>query len=313
MPGYENAPATKLLATHCAVCARPLLDAKSVELGIGPDCRRKYGYDLAVSEEARKEANGLVYLIAAKQSGMETVQAIARLGELGFTKLADRILTRMDAIRIVRVGSKVRVFTPYRAAASAGWHRIPGCRGAKEGKTFFREMPDDKATVDAMNAHIRVHFAGLPAITAKGVFIIGNAKAGPVAPAPVSAPAVNPGTPSEHAKVSQDAKQADAARESLKALAAEVAAGRISNRAARKAYDVIIKHHPALPKAEAAQALSDLVETAMNRDVQEAEAAQARAAFESDPDLRQGPPAPAAPKTLDAARARFFRQSPASA
>ena len=40
---YLTAPATKMLATHCAVCARALVDAKSVELGIGPDCRKKYG------------------------------------------------------------------------------------------------------------------------------------------------------------------------------------------------------------------------------------------------------------------------------
>ena len=41
--GYETAPATLLVATHCACCARPLVDAVSVERGCGPDCSRRYG------------------------------------------------------------------------------------------------------------------------------------------------------------------------------------------------------------------------------------------------------------------------------
>jgi len=34
-----------MLATHCAVCSRPLVDAASVEAGMGPDCRDRHGYD----------------------------------------------------------------------------------------------------------------------------------------------------------------------------------------------------------------------------------------------------------------------------
>lgn len=43
-PGYENAPATQLLASYCACCSRPLVDSISVEAGIGPVCREKHGY-----------------------------------------------------------------------------------------------------------------------------------------------------------------------------------------------------------------------------------------------------------------------------
>lgn len=46
MSDYENAPAAAMLATHCC-CGRPLLDAVSVEAGIGPDCRKKHGFDEA--------------------------------------------------------------------------------------------------------------------------------------------------------------------------------------------------------------------------------------------------------------------------
>src|SRR5687767_11998091 len=44
---YENAPATRLLATRCACCHRALVDAESVERGVGPDCAKRYGYGLA--------------------------------------------------------------------------------------------------------------------------------------------------------------------------------------------------------------------------------------------------------------------------
>ena len=47
---YENAPATKMLATYCACCARPLLDAESVEVGMGPVCRKTHGFARAEHE-----------------------------------------------------------------------------------------------------------------------------------------------------------------------------------------------------------------------------------------------------------------------
>jgi hypothetical protein len=47
---YENAPATKMLAVYCACCSRPLVDAVSVETGIGPDCRKQHAYTEAQGE-----------------------------------------------------------------------------------------------------------------------------------------------------------------------------------------------------------------------------------------------------------------------
>lgn len=47
---YENAPATRMLATHCASCGRPLVDSVSVNTGMGPDCRKRHGYGQAEHE-----------------------------------------------------------------------------------------------------------------------------------------------------------------------------------------------------------------------------------------------------------------------
>lgn len=99
MSTYENAPATKLLATNCACCGRALVDAKSVECGIGPDCREKYGVDVDVTEAAREEANQIVFQLAKK--GMTRAEArplFDRLNALGFVVLAARVALRFKAV-----------------------------------------------------------------------------------------------------------------------------------------------------------------------------------------------------------------------
>lgn len=92
---YENAPATKLLATACACCGRALVDAVSVETGIGPDCREKYGVHFDTTNEAHVEANALVFQVARKGMTAKDAQPIFdRLAALGFNVLADRIAKR---------------------------------------------------------------------------------------------------------------------------------------------------------------------------------------------------------------------------
>lgn len=49
--GYEQAFSTKLLATHCAYCGRPLRDADSVENGMGPVCRARVGVNPDVAPD----------------------------------------------------------------------------------------------------------------------------------------------------------------------------------------------------------------------------------------------------------------------
>lgn len=152
--GYEDAPGTKLLAVSCAVCAHPLLDAVSVEAGIGPDCRAKYGYAeaqgdpdfeaLAVlcaqgelvefaeefRERARAErerptwqsrppvprrfANVLVHRIAAAQTGPNVGAYVTALAAFGFTKLARRIAERLGAVEVTREGEDLLVRTTRR-------------------------------------------------------------------------------------------------------------------------------------------------------------------------------------------------------
>lgn len=110
---YENAPATRLLATRCAVCARPLVDAVSVEIGMGPDCREKYGYNEGDST-GRPEANRLVHRVATGATMPETLAIVSRLVSIGFGTLASRLLERKATVEILDAGPDAfSIRTPY--------------------------------------------------------------------------------------------------------------------------------------------------------------------------------------------------------
>lgn len=141
---YENAPATRMLATHCAVCSRPLLDAQSVELGIGPDCRKKYGFNIEVDEAARKRANELVYAVALgpvegtpPAAIADALRAVcAELMMLGFVKLADTLLRRNAAVVVTRSDAGYAVNAAYNEVFNAELKAVPGRRWDREAKCW---------------------------------------------------------------------------------------------------------------------------------------------------------------------------------
>ncbi len=149
MPGYENAPATKMLATHCCACGRPLVDAPSVESGMGPDCRKKYGVGTGVTPEARERINSLVYQIALAQ-GCTLAQA-RELHGLGAERIVGKLADRFALATVREDGGALVVETPYRedivalmrgfawdAAAKA--RRVPVAR-ARELHERFKRFP----------------------------------------------------------------------------------------------------------------------------------------------------------------------------
>lgn len=167
VPGYENAPATKLVATDCACCGRPLVDAKSVEAGIGPDCRKRHGFDLDVSDEARVEANKLVHDIAVEQGGFEVMKKVARLRELGFNTLADRIVKRLDPIKIDQdPDGRLVVVTPYSETIVSLFRNIAGRRWDRDRKV--NTFP--QSSKSAIWAAIQAAFPGRIGIGPKGAF-----------------------------------------------------------------------------------------------------------------------------------------------
>ncbi len=174
MSNYENAPATKILATHCAACARPLLDAVSVEAGMGPDCRKKYMRADGATAEARTMANLIVNMIALKISGnpdfAETNVGIGidKLRELGFDKLADKLTKAHVSVRIEREAGARVVVSGYSESFVDAARRIPGRRWDKERKaTTFPES----AASDVFAA-LKASYPGATAHGPKGYFVL---------------------------------------------------------------------------------------------------------------------------------------------
>lgn len=177
MTTYENAPATLMLATHCLACARPLVDANSVEAGMGPDCREKYGYNVAASDEARTEANKLVHALAAADSEPSTADiatSCVRLMELGFLRLAAKIAERFAAVEIVECGSTVgapavlKVAFGYSPEAVAAIKTVPGRRFDAETRSWI--VP--AASRRALWGILRNLFPGQLGVGPKGPFLI---------------------------------------------------------------------------------------------------------------------------------------------
>lgn len=93
---YENAKATALFATKCLCCGRALVDAVSVETGVGPVCRQKHGYNAPVSSEGRTAVNALIH--EAALNATTDIRRIEIAGiiesEFGFDILANKIRER---------------------------------------------------------------------------------------------------------------------------------------------------------------------------------------------------------------------------
>ena len=160
MSDYTQAPATHLLATNCVCCGRPLVDACSVELGIGPECRNGI-FPEGIDDCDRKIANEHVHkaAIAAQKGNVETVLELSELiRELGFIDLANKVQRRFKNgaakaqrkadIVIIEDGDDLLVKTPFRRgdkdAFVEAWRKIPG-RRYDRAKRLNRVPKDAKA------------------------------------------------------------------------------------------------------------------------------------------------------------------------
>ena len=126
MSNYENAPATHMLASHCCICSRPLLDAASVEAGMGPHCRKKHGYYAEVSEESRAQANKIIHSIAYGLDGFNLLKAFQTLRDLGFDLLVQALIKARATVQIEVLGDTLVVHASYKEAALGAWRNIEG-------------------------------------------------------------------------------------------------------------------------------------------------------------------------------------------
>ncbi len=148
--GYENAPATRLVATHCCICSRDLVDAKSVEMGIGPVCRGRVG--MKGRYPNRETVNKLVYEAAIKAHGgdVDRVLEIAtEVDQLGMPKLAEILRTRFIHIRLEIAeddAEYIDVYTPFSMDFVRALHKYVPHMGMAQGVqvTAKRKRLDDQ-------------------------------------------------------------------------------------------------------------------------------------------------------------------------
>jgi hypothetical protein len=186
---YENAASTKMLATRCAICSRKLRDAVSVEIGIGPVCRERHGYNIECDEATRARANKLVHECAVHLRDEDVRRAAcAELRLLGFVILAERIEYRgkdaptetdisieeytLPAANIrgrqypERKGYLVR--TPYKPAAVGAYRAI-------RGRVFIRQEKANFVPAEARRQLfelLKTYHAGQSAMGPKGAFVL---------------------------------------------------------------------------------------------------------------------------------------------
>ena len=135
MSNYLHAPQTKLLSTQCVCCGRPLVDAISVQIGMGPECRN---YNNAnISTEVQEKCNELTChaALAAQRGEVERIYEYAdQIERLGLKVLADKIRKRfVNAKKNVKIwikekGNDLHVKTPFRRMPGFvnAWREIEG-------------------------------------------------------------------------------------------------------------------------------------------------------------------------------------------
>ena len=176
---YENAPATKMLATHCSICGRPLVDAISISLSIGPECRR--GFNGGITEEVRVAANKLVHdaaISADKYRISEVLLAADQVEALGLKVLANKMRRRFKGAVTMRKADIVirevpygyRVETPFRRGDAdnfvKAWREVPGRRWENGANVVPR------TSRKALWVVLRQYFGGKYAKGPKGIFKI---------------------------------------------------------------------------------------------------------------------------------------------
>jgi hypothetical protein len=154
---YELAPATALLATSCAACGRPLLDAASVAAHMGPECRQKYGV-LSLDEETRTAANVHIFRIALLQTGAEVAERLSALRDLGLSDLADRITKRLapDYAAVISTdGDRLVVKASYDVAMACNLGLLPGRVWDKAKKVNTFPVSSKRALFEALKKGAR--------------------------------------------------------------------------------------------------------------------------------------------------------------
>lgn len=191
--GYTDAPATKLVATACLICRRPLVDAASVEAGIGPVCREKSGFGADPSRPAQKyqplgvldpdrsvqakldsgnrrgAANALTNFAARTNDREFAVRAAIQIGRLGYMRLSKAVLEGLADVFIWQKEDVLEIRVPSRYNSRLSW-MIEQMGGGFNSRTRTYSVP--VKTKRRLWGALKKFYKGSIAIGPKGWFMI---------------------------------------------------------------------------------------------------------------------------------------------
>lgn len=191
-----------ILASHCCICRLALVDAKSIQLGIGPVCEKKYAAKPTIEttpqmlmralglvaasplpgevkaevikhkHNARDVCNQLIYHASANYRDKVTVLAVSPIiRALGYTTLADKLeadRTRLT-LRVMPDGN-LDVRTPYSPSCYRDMRNVAGHRWLQKPRGCNWIIPADKR--EHVMLVLGVHFGNEDASTEDGVIHI---------------------------------------------------------------------------------------------------------------------------------------------
>ncbi len=167
---YESAPATHMVAINCAICRRDLVDALSVEVGVGPVCRKRWLKELEALDEddvSRQAANKIIHAIACNQ-GDDNLGKIKELFALGFPGVVQAIMRTLARVKIEEGNLGYLIKTPYCEDSVTAWRRVPGRRWDKDAKAnWVPKSAKGHAFIVLLSYH-----EGEMAMGPKGPFVI---------------------------------------------------------------------------------------------------------------------------------------------
>lgn len=170
--GYEQAKSTKMLATHCFACRKPLRDSLSVEIGMGPVCRGRAGYDqVGCTLEERQRANALIHKLALHQEDAEVIRnSCMELVGLGFRGVAEVVAKRLGVTVSDSEDGRFTIKVPF------SWDWVKAVRPIP-GRIFNRKEYNETYPVEQKGrvyAALQQIYPGLVGMGPKGFFVVGK-------------------------------------------------------------------------------------------------------------------------------------------
>lgn len=114
-----------LILTTCILCGLPLSHPTSVEIGIGPICRRKASIEENLTPVVVNAANAILARIMATSVDMESLQSLVKLG---LPNLALAVAKKFALVIFSRHEGLLRMSSKYDPALVSLFRSLPGRR-----------------------------------------------------------------------------------------------------------------------------------------------------------------------------------------